>query len=230
MSSPDSLVDAANRLAQALAPADLDATLAAITGTAVEVLPQVDYASITVRLAEGDLETKAETDPLLIELDAQQYTLHEGPCYHAATSEPVVVSWNLPLDDRFPNYGPLAGEQGVLSQAGLRLFTDKRRQGALNLYSTRPAAFEDFEQLGALFATQAATAIGYATEIADLRRAMQTRTTIGQAVGIVMERYGLAPDRAFAFLTRLSQHRNVKLRQVAQEFVAESDPPSISAE
>lgn len=226
MASPESLLEAANRLAQALAPADLDATLAAITGTAVEVLPQVDYASITIRLGDGTLDTKAETAPFLVELDAQQYALREGPCYHAATSEPVVVSWNLALDDRFPNYGPLAAEQGVLSQAGLRLFTGPQRQGALNLYSTVPAAFEDFDQLGALFASQAGMAIAYATELGNLREAMQTRTTIGQAIGIVMERYQLSDDRAFAFLTRLSQHRNVKLRLIAEEIVAGGGLPA----
>lgn len=220
MASPESLLDAANRLARALAPADLDATLSAITGTAVEVLPQVDYASITIRQADDTLMSRAETTPVIVELDAQQYALREGPCYHAATSEPVVVSWNLALDDRFPNYGPLAAEQGILSQAGLRLFTGKTRQGALNLYSTKPAAFEEFDQLGALFATQAAMAVAYATELGNLREAMATRTTIGQAVGIVMERYTLSDDRAFAFLTRLSQHRNVKLRLIAEEIVA----------
>ena len=33
-----------------------------------------------------------------------------------------------------------------------------------------------------------------------------------------MERYGLSEDRAFAFLARLSQDRNVKLRDIAREF------------
>jgi AmiR/NasT family two-component response regulator len=33
-----------------------------------------------------------------------------------------------------------------------------------------------------------------------------------------MERYQLSEDRAFAFLARLSQDRNVKLREIAREF------------
>jgi AmiR/NasT family two-component response regulator len=45
---------------------------------------------------------------------------------------------------------------------------------------------------------------------------------IGQAVGIVMERYTLSDEHAFAFLKRLSSHRNVKLRQVAEEIIAET--------
>jgi AmiR/NasT family two-component response regulator len=42
---------------------------------------------------------------------------------------------------------------------------------------------------------------------------------IGQATGILMERFDLAPDRAFAVLSRLSSQRNVKLRQLAEEIV-----------
>jgi hypothetical protein len=111
--------------------------------------------------------------------------------------------------------------KGVHAQAGLRLFDAPASQGALNLYSQRSGAFEDFSTLANLFAHQAAVAIGYAREIADLNDAIRTRTTIGQAVGIIMERYELNDERAFAFLTRLSQHRNVKLRLIAEEIVAD---------
>jgi GAF domain-containing protein len=134
-----------------------------------------------------------------------------------------VVSPNLAADERFPRYAPAALAHGIRAQAGIRLFEGPRSQGALNLYSTRVGAFEDFETLAALFAHQAAVAIGYAREVQNLNEAVRTRQRIGQAVGIVMERYGLTDERAFAFLTRLSQHRNVKLRVVAQELVAESD-------
>jgi GAF domain-containing protein len=223
MTQPERLVDTANRLAAALVPTDLDDTLQAITDTAVKVLPQVDSASITLLHSDGTLETKAPTSQALVELDAHQYALREGPCYFAATSQPVVVSWNLAADDRFPSYGPLAVDSGIRSQAGLRLFSGSKAQGALNLYSSRPGAFEDFDELGALFATQAGTAIAYATEISNLKDALATRTTIGQAVGITMERYAMTDDRAFAFLTRVSQQRNVKLRLVAQEMIADSE-------
>jgi AmiR/NasT family two-component response regulator len=62
-------------------------------------------------------------------------------------------------------------------------------------------------------------AIGYAREVHNLNEAVKTRTLIGQATGVVMERYGLPDHRAFALLTRLSQERYVKLRQIAQEIV-----------
>jgi hypothetical protein len=220
------LIDTARRLADALQPADLDGTLSQITRAAVEVLPDAQYASITVRHADGRLETRAPTDEMLVELDKAQYSLQEGPCYAAATEGLHVISSNLAADARFPQYATIAISAGIRAQAGLRLFDTGKSQAALNLYSTRVGAFEDFESLAALFSHHAATAIAYAGQIQNLNEAVQTRTTIGQAVGIVMERYGLSDDRAFAFLARLSMQRNLKLRLVAQELIAESDSRS----
>ncbi len=217
----EGLQDSVRRLAEALKPGDYDATLAAITAAAVDVLPDVEYASITVKHADDSIDTVAPTNPLVLDLDGKQYELKEGPCYDAATETAHVISPDLASDDRFPAYGPYVVGKGIRAQAGLRLFDAPASQGALNLYSHRLGAFEDFSTLADLFAHQAAVAIGYAREIADLNDAIRTRTTIGQAVGIIMERYGLSDERAFAFLTRLSQHGNVKLRHVAAEIVAD---------
>jgi GAF domain-containing protein len=217
--SEDRLLDAARQLADRLSPADLDATLAQITAAAVEVLPEVHLCSITIRHQDGKLTTAAPTDDLLYGLDAHQYELQEGPCFEAATEEQYVVANDLGHDDRFPRYGAAAVDLGIHAQIGVRLFDSPRSHGALNLYSTSAGAFKDVESLSELFAHQAGQAIAHAREIGNLSQALQSRTTIGQAVGIVMERYGLNEERAFAFLQRLSSHRNVKLRVVAEEFI-----------
>jgi hypothetical protein len=174
--SKEAVIDTVNRLAQTLSPGDLDQTLRSITSGAVDVLPDVDQASITVLHDDGSLSTVAETAEVILELDARQYELREGPCYEAAAET-----------------------------------------------SNRVGAFEDLDMLSALFVSQAATAIAYAGEVSDVAYAMSTRATIGKAVGIVMERYELSEDRAFAFLTRVSQYRNVTLRLVAQETIAASE-------
>ncbi len=220
--STERALDTARRLSERLSPGDLDATLSQITAAAVEVLPNVELCSITIRHENGRLETVAPTDDLLLRLDGEQYRLREGPCYEAATDHRNVVSSDLGADERFPHYGAAAVREGVRAQIGVRLFDSPRSHGALNLYSTKVGAFDDVESLSALFAHQAAQAIAYAQEIGNLAQAVRTRTTIGQAVGIVMERYGLNDQRAFAFLQRLSSHRNVKLRLIAQELVDEA--------
>jgi hypothetical protein len=221
----DRLLDTIKRLSATLTPGDLDHTLERITAAAVEVLPGVHYASITIKHADGRLETAAPTDDMLLGLDAAQYELREGPCYQAAVDELYVSSPNLAADERFSRYAAIAVQAGIRAQAGVRLFDTPKpsAQGALNLYSRDVGSFNDLSIVGQLFAHQAATALDYAREIKNLREAVRTRQSVGRAVGIVMERYGLSEERAFAFLARVSQTRNVKLRDVATEFVEEAE-------
>ncbi|WP_328324564.1 GAF and ANTAR domain-containing protein [Kribbella sp. NBC_00382] len=217
MSDDERLVDTARRLSSALTPGDLDHTLSQITAAAVEVLPGVTHASITISHADGTLDTAAPTDKLIEILDAAQYRLHQGPCYEAATETLHIASPNLAADERFPDYAAIAVAAGIRAQAAVRLFDTGKSKGALNLYSPNVGSFEDLAILSRLFAHQAAAVIGYANEIQTLREAVNTRSSIGQAVGILMERYKLNDHRAFAFLTRLSQQRNVKLRLIADQ-------------
>ncbi len=218
----EALLETARRLREHLAPADLDATLSQVTAASMELLPQVQYSSITVLHSDGVLTTAAPTDPMIVGLDVEQYALREGPCYDAATHDDQVVCSDLGADERFPSYGRVAVGMGIRSQIGVRLFDAPRSQGALNLYSGEVGAFDDLESLSALFAHQAGLAISYAHEIGTLQEALKSRTTIGTAVGLVMERYQLNDERAFAFLKRLSSQRNVKLRTVAAELVADA--------
>jgi len=223
----ESLLDTARALSQRLQPADLDATLSQITAAAVELLPNVHYSSITVLRPDGTLATAAPTDELLVRLDAEQYRLHEGPCFAAATHADHVVSADLRADERFPDYGRAAVAEGIRSQIGVRLFETPRSSGALNLYSTTVGAFAGTAALSALFAHQAGQAISYAYQIGNLGEAVRSRTVIGEAVGIVMERYDLNDERAFAFLQRLSSQRNLKVRVVAQEIVDASQQQGV---
>lgn len=217
------LAEAARRLSKSLTPGDLDHTLGRITAAAVEVLDEVDYASITVRHDDDRLETVAPTDDVLWGVDAAQYELREGPCYDAATDSVHVLSPDLAADKRFPRYAASAVAVGIRAQAGLLLFDSPRSQGALNLYSTTVGKFEDLSTVNELFTHQSAMAIEYAREIHNLQEALNTRRTIGKAIGLLMERYTLTDQRAFAFLTRLSQHGNVKLNRLSEELVADAE-------
>jgi len=56
-------------------------------------------------------------------------------------------------------------------------------------------------------------------EVAQLKEALNSRDVIGQAKGILMERRGVSPGKAFDTLRRASQALNVKLAQVAETLV-----------
>ena len=105
------------------------------------------------------------------------------------------------------------------SQAAIQLVQNGERAG-LNLYARRWEAFDrSTVQLAELFATQAAALLDYAGQVEQLSEALHTRTDIGTAVGILMERYGIDRNRAFAFLVRNSNNRNLKLRVLAQHVI-----------
>ena len=210
---------ASQALLQRLAPGDLDATLASITRAAVEVLPQVQYASITMRHRDGTLDSYALTDDLLLDLDEQQYQLCEGPCYDATTDHRYALASNLGADERYPQYGPVAVRAGIRSQAGIRLFENARTAGSLNLYSHQVGALDQIHTMTQLFSHQAAVALAYSLEVTTLKEAVKSRTRIGQAVGIVMERYKMPEHQAFAFLTRMSQTSNTKIRHIADQLI-----------
>jgi AmiR/NasT family two-component response regulator len=53
----------------------------------------------------------------------------------------------------------------------------------------------------------------------QLQSALSTRDRIGQAKGIIMERYGIDDVAAFAMLRQLSQDANTKLIEIAQKVI-----------
>jgi hypothetical protein len=207
-------------LAEALSPGDLDETVNTLTRAAVEVLPGVHQASISIRHEDGALRSHALTADFLEELDESQYSLQEGPCYDGVMHDAFTVCGDLRADPRYPRYGRQAAAAGVRSQAGLRLFESERSVGALNLYSANVGALADISFLTALFAHQARTAIAYALQVEQLSQAITSRQRIGQAVGVLMERYQLSEDRAFGYLARVSQNSNIKVRDLADEVVS----------
>lgn len=102
-----------------------------------------------------------------------------------------------------------------------QLFTSADTLGALNLYSRRPEAFDEEDlSAGLMLAAHAAVALAESQHAEQLRTAALNRTIIGQAQGILMERFSLTGDRAFTVLRRVSQDRNVKLHEVANQLVA----------
>jgi hypothetical protein len=201
-------------------PMDLDQTLRMITQSAADTVPGVIEASISVTRKDGRIDTLAPTGPLAVQGDQLQYDLHEGPCLDAALGEPVVTVGDLATDPRWPAFGPKAAALGLGGHLAFQFRADPHVRGALNLYSIEPYGIdEDSVHLGSLFAGQLALAMGWAKQDETMSDALATRNVIGQAVGLVMERYTLDADRAFAFLTRLSQTSNIKLRQVAGALV-----------
>jgi GAF domain-containing protein len=201
--------------------ASLEETLNAIVEVAQDALPGFDQIGISLMDRKGNVETKAATGDLVWRLDKLQYELGEGPCVETLHDRIIVEAPDVRHDQRWPRYVPRAVAEGLRAQLALKLYLDDEGTlGGLNIYST---TCEDIDpeavHMAELFAAQAAIALGYAKERENLNEALHSRKVIGQAIGLVMERYQLTEDRAFAFLVRASSHSNIKLRDIAQTMV-----------
>ncbi|UFN46664.1 ANTAR domain-containing protein [Nocardioides okcheonensis] len=62
-------------------------------------------------------------------------------------------------------------------------------------------------------------------EIKQLQQAVESRTVIGQAEGILMERLGLDSCLAFEYLRRVSSHTNRKVIDIATEIAETRELP-----
>ena len=202
------------------APQSLQETLDAIVSTALLSVPGFDHVGISIRHKDGSIETLAGTDGFVWDLDTLQYDLGEGPCLDAIREGRVFFVENARHEQRWPRYIPPAVQRGLRAQMGVCLYDDGRSVGGLNFYATgADTVGAEAREIGEMFAEHAAIALGRTRREQNLAEALGTRQLIGQATGIVMERYRISSERAFQFLVRASQAGNVKLRDVAQELV-----------
>lgn len=91
----------------------------------------------------------------------------------------------------------------------------------------RPRTFDEAAQrAGWILASHAAVAFSAARTHQQLGDALETRHEIGEAMGILMERYALTEDSAFKLLKKASQDHNIKLREIARRICETGEKPS----
>jgi GAF domain-containing protein len=197
-----------------------EALLQHIVMAAVTEVPGAQYAGIAL-VTGKEFSTRAASAELAGQIDRVQYQTGEGPCLDAARHHETVRCDDLRTDARWPRFAGQAAGLGVLSVLSFQLFAGGDSFGALNLYAVDPAAFgPDSESTGILLASHAALAMAAARTEAGLLTAMDSREMIGQAKGILMERYKITGIQAFGLLVASSQAVNRKLRDIAEHLVA----------
>ncbi|MBM9475575.1 GAF and ANTAR domain-containing protein [Nakamurella flavida] len=199
---------------------DPDRTLDEIVRAAVDLIPGCDDGSISVVFRRRTVSSQAASGELPAVIDALQESTGQGPCLDAAYAHETVRVPDMAVETRWPVFAPLAAEAGAAGMLACQLYVEGDDLGALNLFSRTPGGLdEESEHIALMFAAHAA--IAYATvqrrEVAA--RTVATRQLVGRAEGILMERHRVTAEHAFQMLVRVSQHRNVKLRDVADRLV-----------
>lgn len=203
-----------------------------ICAAAVELLGGRAEAGISMAHRGREVVNLGATSEAVRRGDELQVELGEGPCLDAAWPQEQVVSDDLAQEVRWPRWGPMMVEEhGIRSMLGTRLFTSKRRLGASNVNSTQAHAFdEQAQEVAELLAVHAGTAVAAAQRVEGLQFAVDRRTTIGMALGIIMAKYDLGDDQAFSVLRRNSSHETRPLDDVARDVVASRGLPAPEVE
>ena len=222
----DELLRALSRVV--FADRTLEEVLAEITDIARRNIPGTESTSIT--LIRGDRGfTAAHSGEMSLVADELQYAHGYGPCLDAGRGNVVLRVDDMRTETRWPDYAAKVQAEGVRSSLSVPLPYQGASIGALNNYSTEPAAFATPESLAA--ALEVAEVIAVAVFNADahaqlgdqarnMRLAMDSRAVIEQAKGVLMAQRHIDADQAFDVLREASQRYNRKLRDIATGIVA----------
>lgn len=208
-------------LARTLAdPVSLDVILSRVTEAARELIPGVDTAGVLMIGKGGAFESLGGLGELPHRLDELQMKFDEGPCRQAALHDLIVRTDDFRAEDRWPQYSAACVEIGVLSGLSFKLYTAERTAGALNLFGFQPRNWDgEAETIGTVLAAHAAAAVLATRRGEQLESALSTRDRIGQAKGIIMERYKVGDVQAFEMMRQLSQDSNIRLADIAQQVI-----------
>ncbi|MDF3313409.1 GAF and ANTAR domain-containing protein [Rhodococcus sp. T2V] len=196
--------------------ASIQGTLEVITKAARDVVPGAEDAGITLVARGRGFQSRAATSELPKAIDELQHRLGDGPCVQAIWNHETVLVADMTTEGRWPRFAPEAARIGARSMLAFQLYTTEHTMGALNLHSSHPGAFDNTSvSIGGTLATHAAIALIASQREEQFRDALASRDIIGQAKGILMHRFSIGAEEAFAILIRRSQHTNTPLNEVA---------------
>ncbi|MEV6269384.1 GAF and ANTAR domain-containing protein [Kribbella sp. NPDC051936] len=181
----------------------------------------IDCEQAGIVLAHGGrVEIGTVTDALVTRLYQLQIEAGTGPMLAALTENTVVHVPDVAEERRWPAWGSAAEAAGIGSVLHVPMRDRERTIGVLSLFSTRSHAFsDDDEAIAVLLGRHVALAVSEAQHDVDLHIALDARATVGQAMGILMERFDVDEAHAFAILRRYSQDNNTRLRDVAEQLI-----------
>ena len=218
--------DSAGFMALLLSVETLEQALQHLAQVAVAVVPDGPSCGITV-IRDGKPVTAVYAGSIPETVHDDQYQRGEGPCLEAARTGQVIVVQDLAAETRwngFPAAAMAGGAHGVYAHP---LTAGGTVTGALNLYAHEPDLFPPpVQRIAAQFVEPAALLLAGVIRrlsqdevITQLRDAIESRTMIGQATGIIMARRRCGPEEALKVLIKISNDRNIKLREIARMLV-----------
>ena len=180
--------------------------------------------------------TAAGGSPRAVELDHIEQALGDGPCVRALREMTPIMIDDVAKDPRWPEFNEKLAEHNVRSSLGVPLEITGDAKAALNFFATKPHVFTaDVYDKAVGFAGAAHNTMQLSVRLnsaqsraEDLEAALESRTAINLACGVIMAQNRCSQEEAMEILTRVSSNRNRKLRDVARELIEQLSGGSVS--
>ncbi|WP_166355822.1 GAF and ANTAR domain-containing protein [Phytoactinopolyspora limicola] len=170
---------------------------------------------------ERPRQVASATDARAERADRYQLQLGEGPAVAVMSRHEPVVVRDIPADPRWSRWTSEAARMGLRGVLSVRLGTERTTLGALTLYSSESGWFgPDHVASANLCARLASVAVASTQRISVLRRAVDDRTVIGQAQGVLQARHGIDAERAFTMLLAYARTHRIEVSDAAEAVVS----------
>jgi GAF domain-containing protein len=230
---PETLAKSVTRL-EGVDPVDtgLDTALE-LAVSETDAVFDVDGAGIMLLSEDGVLRYLAASDEPGRMLESLQEQFGEGPCVDAFLEDGPVLAGDMGADQRWPSVGPLAARHGVHAVLGVPVDLREGPVGTLNVYAARPHEWAKSDVLGiqaysrviASLLRSAVQAHLKGRAATQLQHALDHRSLIEQAKGILMERRGLDQQAAFDLLRSQARSTRRRLDDLARQVVQGTSLP-----
>jgi hypothetical protein len=196
------------------------ATLSRIAGVPIE-------CALTLNRVKR-VRTTAGTGTLTERLARVEQETGEGPLTEALAGTGTAAMNHVATDFRWARYRPYLQDAGFSSVLGLRLSLDEGTDAALAFFAASPQAFplqviaeaRGFTDIAARGLRLVLELQSASTRASDLQSALESRTSIDIACGVIMAQNRCSYNDAIAIISKASSHRNIKLRKVAEGILA----------
>jgi transcriptional regulator with GAF, ATPase, and Fis domain len=204
---------------------DIEKPLGKLVATAAKSVPGAEHAALTLVGRDG-VQTVSATARYPKVLENFHRRRSAAPCDGVTWDQEVVRIDDVAAEQRWQDYcRDIADGSPIRSVMSFRLFTDRHGMGLLSFYSERPHAFDaESVEVGLIMATHTALAWNMLRRDQQFRSALASRDIIGQAKGMIMERFHVNAVQAFELLSRLSQNSNTPVTEVARQLVEAEHP------
>ncbi|MBT2523199.1 GAF and ANTAR domain-containing protein [Arthrobacter sp. ISL-28] len=219
---------------------DLKGFLDGMTGFAAEMMTRGTGSriecAVTLHRRKRSVTIAGSSDDAVF-LDGIEQSLGEGPCVEALKAGHTIVLGDASTETRWTTYAQNLLAAGCRSAMGVPLELGSQADAVLNFFAPTTGLFDDEAVKNAdIFADMASQALRLAIRIAtadqlaeNLRAAMENRTAIDLACGMIMAENRCGQEQAMEFLKKASSDRNEKLHAIAAQIIARVSRENVPA-